>query len=52
VTGTVNIAATLKSNDLAITPQLFRRLNPDTRKLFKKHTPPITYIPVNESHQD
>jgi len=49
---TVNIAATLKSNGLAITPQLFRRLNPDTRKLFKKHTPPITYIPIDETHQD
>jgi adenylate cyclase len=49
---TVNTAATLKSNGLAITPQLFRRLNPDIRKQFKKHTPPITYIPVDEPHQD
>lgn len=49
---TVNIAATLKSNGLAITPQVFRKLDSDTRKLFKKHTPPITYIPVTESHRN
>lgn len=49
---TVNIAALLKSNGLAMTPQVFRKLDPATRKLFKKHTPPITYIPVTESHKD
>jgi class 3 adenylate cyclase len=49
---TVNIAALLKSNGLAMTPQVFRKLNPATRKLFKKHTPPVTYIPVAESHKD
>jgi adenylate cyclase len=43
---TVNIAATLKSNGFAMTPQAFRKLDADTRKLFKKHTPPITYIPL------
>ena len=47
---TVNTAALLKSNGLAITPQVFRKLKPDTRKLFKKHTPPVTYIPVEENH--
>lgn len=45
---TVNIAATLKAGGIAITPQVFRKLAPETRKLFKKHTPPITYIPVEE----
>ena len=25
---------------------VFRRLAPDTRKRFKKHTPPVTYIDV------
>ena len=49
---TVNIAALLKANGLAVTPQVFRKLNPETRKLFKKHTPPISYIPVTESHKD
>ncbi len=47
---TVNIAAMLKAGGIAITPQVFRKLGPETRKLFKKHTPPITYIPVDERH--
>ena len=49
---TVNTAAVLKSSGFAITPQVFRKLAPDARKLFKKHTPPIAYIPVEESHKD
>jgi adenylate cyclase len=49
---TVNTTATLNSNGFAITPQLFRKLEPSTRKLFKKHTPPITYIPIEAHHQD
>jgi class 3 adenylate cyclase len=49
---TVNIAALLKSNGLAMSPQVFRKLNAANRKLFKKHTPPITYIPVTENHKD
>ena len=49
---TVNIAATMNSNGLAISPQAFRKLEPATRKLLKKHTPPITYIPTDEKHKD
>lgn len=49
---TVNTAATLRSNGFALTPRVFRKLQPETRTLFKKHTPPITYIPVEESHRD
>jgi adenylate cyclase len=49
---TVNTAAALPSHGLAITPVLFRQLGPSSRKLFKKHTPPVTYIPVEERHQD
>jgi len=49
---TVNTTELLKSNGFAITPQLFRTLNNKTRKLFKKHTPPITYIPLGERHRD
>jgi adenylate cyclase len=49
---TVNIAATTKSNGIALTPQLFRKLAEPTRKFFKKHTPPITYIPVGEHHNE
>jgi hypothetical protein len=48
----VNITASLKSNGFAITVQTFRKLNKETRKLFKKHTPPIIYIPVEEKHKD
>jgi class 3 adenylate cyclase len=49
---TVNIAASLTSQSLALTPQVFRKLAPETRQRFKKHTPPIRYIPVEEHHRD
>lgn len=45
---TVNVAATLPSTGLAMTPAVFRSLQPDTRKLFKKHTPPISYIDAGD----
>jgi class 3 adenylate cyclase len=47
----VNIAATLPSNGFSISVETFRKLKPETRKLFKKHTPPITYIGVEEKHK-
>jgi class 3 adenylate cyclase len=46
----VNTAAKLKGNGMVLTPQAFRSLDPATRKLFKKHTPPVTYIPLGASH--
>ncbi len=49
---TVNEAALLESHGFAISPEAFRILDPDIRKLFKKHTPPIRYIPVEERHRD
>lgn len=49
---TVNTAAILPSHGVALTPALFRKLSPNTRREFKKHTPPITYIPVAERHRD
>ena len=49
---TVMIAARIKSAGFAISPETFRKLKPETRKLFKKHTPPITYIGINERHKD
>ncbi len=49
---TVNTAVTLKTYDISLTPQVFRRLEPETRKLFKKHTPPVRYIPVNSPHRE
>ncbi len=48
----VNTCAMLKSNGFALTAETFRKLKPETRKLFKKHTPPITYIPIGEMHKD
>lgn len=49
---TVNTMFLLKASELAITPEAFRKLAPETRNFFKKHTPPITYIPVGHSHRD
>jgi class 3 adenylate cyclase len=48
----VNTAARLNSNGFAMTAQVFRQLDAETRNLLKKHTPPITYIPVEARHQD
>ena len=45
---TVNVAATLPSSGLAVTPAVFRSLQAETRKLFKKHTPPISYIDADD----
>jgi adenylate cyclase len=43
----VNVAASLGRGDgkaqFLISPQAFRRLSAGTRKLFHKHTPPVTY---------
>ena len=45
---TVNIAASLdrgrNRGRFVITPQVFRKLAPDARKLFHKFTPPIVYV--------
>lgn len=49
---TVNIAALLKTDSFALTPQVFRRLSPAVRARFKKHTPPVVYIDVRENHRD
>jgi len=46
----VNITALLKSKGFAISVEVFRKLTKETRKLFKKHTPTITYISVEEKH--
>ena len=45
---TVNVAARLDSTGLAMTPAVFRSLPAETRKLFRKHTPPITYIDAED----
>jgi class 3 adenylate cyclase len=45
----VNVAARLP-RPFHISPQFFRLLAPETRQRLKKHTPPITYIPVEDRH--
>ena len=45
-------AAVLKSNGFTITPQIFRKLGPETRKICRKHTTPVVYIPTEERHQE
>jgi class 3 adenylate cyclase len=49
---TVNIAALLQTDGLGMSAQVFRKLDKDVRKHFKKHTPPITYIPVDQRHRN
>ena len=42
----VNVTARLATRGVAISAQAFRLLSAGARKRWKKHTPPITYIPV------
>lgn len=46
--GQVNAAARLPTRGLALSVEAFRALSPSTRERFKKHTPPVTYIPVED----
>jgi adenylate cyclase len=46
----VNVAARLQTRAFALSADAFRLLSPEARKRFKKHTPPITYIPVEDRH--
>ncbi len=48
----VNAMFLLKAAGFAITAEAFRKLGKETRAHFKKHTPPITYIPLNQPHKD
>src|SRR2546430_11863176 len=49
---TVNVAARLEaSSGVALSAEAFRRLGPDVRTRFKKHTPPITYIRQEDAHR-
>jgi adenylate cyclase len=47
---TVNVCAMLDNGPLVLTPQVFRALDAETRRMFKKHTPPVTYIRVEDRH--
>lgn len=48
---TVNTAAMLDASGVALSTEAFRKLSPATRKRFKKHTWPITYIRVEDPHK-
>jgi adenylate cyclase len=45
----VNVTARLVSTGFAMSPEAFRTLSPPARKAFKKHTPPVTYIPAGDA---
>ena len=44
----VNTAAVLKSVGVTLSAEAFRKLSPELRQRFKKHTPPITYIRLDD----
>jgi adenylate cyclase len=48
---TVNVAARLEASGVALSAEAFRRLSPEVRRHFKKHTPPITYIRQEDAHR-
>ena len=40
----VNTAATLEGSGVTLSVAAFRKLGPELRRRFRKHTPPVTYI--------
>jgi class 3 adenylate cyclase len=48
---TVNAAAMLDTAGVALSVEAFRKLSPATRRRFKKHTWPVTYIRVEDPHR-
>jgi hypothetical protein len=44
----VNVAAMLDSTGVTVSTETFRKLGSDVRARFKKHTPPITYIRLQD----
>lgn len=48
---TVNVTARLEASGVALSVETFRQLGPQLRQRFKKHTPPVTYIRVEDSHR-
>lgn len=46
---TVNIVGAMRAEGyFAITPAVLRKLSSANRQLFKKHTPPVSYIDVDD----
>jgi class 3 adenylate cyclase len=44
----VNATARIATRAFALSAEAFRALSPEGRKLFKKHTPPVTYLPTDD----
>jgi class 3 adenylate cyclase len=44
----VNVAATLPARSVSLSAEAFRCLENGERRAFKKHTPPVIYIPVDD----
>jgi class 3 adenylate cyclase len=47
----VNTAATLPESGVTLSVAAFRRLGPELRRRFKKHTPPVSYIRTEDPHR-
>ena len=47
----VNTTAMLDASGVALSAEAFRKLAPETRQRFKKHTWPTTYIRVEDPHK-
>ncbi len=45
---TVFVAGKMDARTVSLTAETFRRLQPETRRLFSKHTEPVVYIPVGD----
>ena len=46
----VNVAATVRTRGVALTAEAFSELSAESQKRFKKHSPPVTYIPCEAPH--
>jgi hypothetical protein len=44
----VNVTAGLEGSGVTLSVEAFRRLGSELRGTFKKHTPPITYIRLQD----
>jgi adenylate cyclase len=47
----VNTAATLTGPGVTLSTEAFRKLGPEARRRFKKHTAPVTYIRQEDPHR-
>jgi class 3 adenylate cyclase len=47
----VNLTFRLASNGMTLSPEAFQCLGAERRRAFKKHTPPVMYIHVEDPHE-